>query len=149
MGVAVEACGLCGGSGRVPLDWDGPMPSDLVALAGLVTCPDCSGTGELPVERMNTMTLQEYEITVTHACGHSDELLATSETEQQIRAYEGTVPCLTCEYRDQLLAALEAGDVVAAQEAGIQWVQLVVSATDDRRESFVRWTSDRRIHSGA
>ncbi len=37
VGVAVEACGLCSASGRVPLDWDGPMPSDLVAHAGLVS----------------------------------------------------------------------------------------------------------------
>ncbi len=139
MGVAVEACGLCGGSGRVPVDWDGPMPSDLVALAGPATCPDCKGTGELPAERMyTTMTLQEYEITVTHACGHSDELLATNETEQRIRAYEATVPCLTCEYRAQLLAALEAGDTDAAREEGMQWIQLVVSATDDRRETLVQ-----------
>ncbi len=139
MGIAVEACGLCDASGRVPLDWDGPMPSDLVALAGLVTCPDCKGTGELPAERMYTTMTDEYEITLTHACGHSDELQVTDATEPRVRAEQEQVPCPTCQYRAQLLAALEAGETSVAQHAGVQWVQLAASATDDRREGFIRW----------
>ncbi len=93
LGVAVEACGLCGGSGRVPLDWDGPMPSDLVALAGLVTCPDCRGTGELPAERMNIMTNTQ---TVEQA--------ALGELRAAIGRIEALTPLEAAQARERLLA---------------------------------------------
>jgi DnaJ-class molecular chaperone len=45
---AKQACGACGGEGRVPKAQDA-IPAPLPPPVEYETCPKCGGTGELPV----------------------------------------------------------------------------------------------------
>ncbi len=88
----------------------------------------------------------EYEFPVTCSCGHTEILLGPNET-YELRALEEmlSVPCCACNYARKTLDALASGDRSAAQQQGMEWVQFMIAADDERTAALAAFI-ERTLH---